>query len=156
MKNKIFIVTGEIKTGKTTRLMKWTSTQKNIDGILQPIIEEKRFIYHISTRTLKPLETNSKENIISIGKYNFSNETFEWCKKIINETISKNLDWIIVDEIGPLELNGKGLEPSFSNLLSQRNNIDSKILVVVRKEILEKFLLHYNLSEVDYTIFNLE
>lgn len=154
--NKIFIVTGQIKTGKTTRLMKWVNQQNNIDGILQPVIEDKRFIYHIASRTLKELETNSKENITSIGKYNFSNETFEWCKAIINDSIKKNLDWIIIDEVGPLELNGKGLEPAFSNLLSERENIKSKILVVVRQEMLDKFLAHYKIQNNEFEIFELE
>lgn len=136
--------------------MKWVTQQKNIDGILQPVIEGKRFVYHIESRTLKALETNSKENITSIGKYNFSNETFDWCKTIINESVKKNLNWIIIDEVGPLELNGKGLEPAFSNLLSRREKIESKILVVVRQEILDKFLIHYKLQNNEFEIFELE
>lgn len=152
--NKIRILTGEIKSGKTTLLMRWASSQKNIDGIFQPVIDEKRFVYHIGSRTLKPLETSDTKNITSIGKYNFSNQTFLWSQKILSECSAKNLEWIIVDEIGPLELQGKGLEPAISKLLADRENIKAQILCIVRDSILEKFINHYSLQN-DYQIFEL-
>jgi hypothetical protein len=66
MKN-IYILTGEIKSGKTTQLMLWASPQKNIDGILQPVIEGKRFIYHLGSKTLKQQKnlTRYKSGIIN-------------------------------------------------------------------------------------------
>lgn len=152
--NNIFILTGKIQTGKTTRLMLWAISQKNIDGILQPIIDGKRFIYHIRSRSLKPLETESKENIISIGKYNFSNETFDWSKQILNDALISNNEWIIIDEIGPLELNGKGLEPTISRIIDIKDKLESKILFVVREEILDKFVGRYKLQN-NYNIVDL-
>lgn len=154
--NKIFIVTGKIKTGKTTRLMKWVTSKKNIDGILQPVVDDKRFLYHISKRTLIQFETDSKENIISIGKYNFSLSAFDKAKNIIEEALNNNLDFFVIDEIGPLELNGKGLEPEITKVISQRNLFNGKIILVVREEILDKFLNHFNLTKNDYEIFPLE
>ena len=153
--NSIRILTGEIKTGKTTRLMQWAASQKNIDGIFQPVIDDKRFVYHIGSRTLKPLETSQTANVTSIGKYNFSNETFAWSQKILSDCAAKNLDWIIVDEIGPLELEGKGLEPVVSKLFFEKEKIQAQILCVVRDSILEKFIEHYGLQN-DYEIFELE
>jgi nucleoside-triphosphatase THEP1 len=153
--SKISILTGEIRTGKTTRLMRWAASQKNIDGIFQPVIDEKRFVYHIGSRTLKPLETTETENVTSIGRYNFSNETFSWSQKILNDCLHKKLDWIIVDEIGPLELDGKGLEPAISKLFSEQGNIKAKIVCVVRDSIIEKFIELYGLQN-EYQIFELE
>lgn len=152
--SKINILTGEIRTGKTTRLMRWATSQKNIDGIFQPVIDEKRFVYHIGSRTLKPLETSETTNIISIGKYNFSNQTFAWSQKILIDCLEKNLDWIVIDEIGPLELDAKGLEPVITKLLAERENIKAKVLCVVREAILERFIEHYGLQN-DYQIFEL-
>lgn len=153
--NKILIVTGKIKTGKTTRLMKWISSQKNIDGILQPVVDEKRFLYHISSKTLIQLETNSNENAISIGKYNFSLLAFEKAKKIIEESLTKHLDYVVIDEIGPLELNGKGLEPVITKIIAQKNFLSGKLILVVREEIFENFLIHYKLLKNDYEIFDI-
>lgn len=150
----VYVLTGEIRSGKTTSLMKWAGTQKNIGGIFQPVIEEKRFIYNIRFRTLKPLETDEKENVTSIGRYNFSNQTFAWSQDILIACLDKELEWIVIDEIGPLELSGKGLEPVFSKILNVRENFSAKILCVVREEILEKFIDHYNLRS-DYEIFEI-
>lgn len=154
--NQVYILSGKIQTGKTTRLMQWAATQKKIDGVLQPIIENKRFIYHISSRTLKQLEidkTLDQEEVIQIGKYNFSTKVFDWANKALLDAFNKNLDWLIVDEIGPLELEGKGLEPAVSKILSERDNFGGKIVCVVRDTILEKFISKYELKN-HYEIFN--
>ncbi|MFA3782675.1 nucleoside-triphosphatase [Melioribacteraceae bacterium 4301-Me] len=151
--NNIYIYTGKIGTGKTTRLLQWASAQKNIDGILQPLIEGKRYIYHLSTKTLKPLETNETSNSYKIGKYFFNKDTFDWAKIILNQNIRKNLNWLIIDEVGPLELNGNGLEPLISELIYNKKIFVGKIVLVIRESILEKAIKHYKLAD-KYKFFN--
>ncbi len=145
MKN-IFILTGEIKTGKTTRLMQWATNKTSIDGIFQPVIDGRRFIYHISSKTLKPLETMQTENIISIGKYKFSIQTFEWAQEILREAFNNQNKWIIIDEVGPLELKGTGLEPEFHKLISETKNSSVKLILVIRNSILNDVIKFYNLE----------
>ena len=155
--NNIYVLMGPVHTGKTTRLMHWASSQKNIDGIFQPVIDNKRFIYNIASRTLKMLEVPSTtpiEKVIKIGNYNFSKDVFEWSQKLLAGCTTKNLDWLIIDEIGPLELEGTGLEPAISKILAGKNKFNGKILCVVRDSMLNKFLEHYNL-ENNHTIFEL-
>lgn len=146
---KVFILSGPVHTGKTTRLMHWASSQKNIDGIFQLIIDEKRFIYHIASRTLKMLEVPANigdEQIIKIGDYHFSKKTFSWSQKILLDCLDKNLEWLIIDEIGPLELDGNGLEPIITRIFKGSEKSSGKILCVVRESILEKFIEHYKLQ----------
>ena len=152
MKN-IHILTGKIKSGKTTRLMLWASSQKNIDGILQPVIEGKRFIYHLGSKTLKQLEIADEANAVQIGNYKFSGTVFSWSQNVIVSCLQKDLDWLVIDEIGPLELEGKGLEPAITQIFSERDNFRGNILCVVRNSILEKFIQHYRI-ENSYEIFN--
>ena len=146
---KIHVLTGPVHTGKTTRLMQWASSQKNIDGIFQPIIDEKRFIYNIASRTLKMLESSSNstdEKVIKIGNYRFSKDVFLWAQNALLNSLDKNLEWLIIDEIGPLELEGKGLEPAVSIILSEDEKYEGNILCVVRDPMLEKFVEHYGLK----------
>jgi nucleoside-triphosphatase THEP1 len=153
---KVKILTGQVHSGKTTKLMQWAASKKNIDGILQPVIDEKRFIYHIGSRTLKILETaeNISENeLIIIGKYKFRKSVFDWSQNILVDCLDRNLDWIIIDEIGPLELEGKGLEPVISKIFNQINKLSENLLCVVRDSILEKFVEHYRL-ESKYDLIN--
>ncbi len=146
---KIYILTGEIKSGKTTKLMQWTAGKKNIDGVLQPVIDEKRFIYSIGSRTLKILEateTQPENELIIIGKYKFRKSVFDWTQNILLDCLEKKLDWLIIDEIGPLELEGKGLEPAVSKIFNQVNELNGNVLCVVRDSVLEKFIEHYMLE----------
>lgn len=149
---EILILTGAIKSGKTTRLMQWAASQKNIDGIFQPVIEYKRFIYHVSSRTLKQLENDQTENITTIGKYNFSNETFKWAKNILVESFKKDLEYLIIDEVGPLELEGKGLEKAISYVFKNTDSFKGKIVFVVRENLLDKFVEHYHIQN-KYKLF---
>ena len=154
---KIQILTGPIHSGKTTKLMRWAAGKKNIDGVLQLIVDEKRFIYHIGSRTLKLLETieNKPETeIVIIGKYQFRKSVFEWTQNILLDCLHKKLDWLIIDEIGPLELEGKGLEPAISKILIENEKYEGNILCVVRDSILEKFIEHYKLQS-KYLLFEL-
>lgn len=150
---KLQILTGKIRSGKTTRLMLWAASQKNTDGILQPFVEGKRFIYRPGSKTLKQLEVEHFIDTVKIGKYNFSVEAFTWAQSVLNECSHKKLDWLIIDEIGPLELEGKGLEPIVTKIISQRDSYSGNILCVVRDTILEKFIDHYDLKD-SYEIFN--
>ncbi|MCX6175621.1 MAG: hypothetical protein NTZ27_12785 [Ignavibacteriales bacterium] len=152
---KLFILTGPVHTGKTSRLMHWATQKKNIDGIFQPVIDDKRFIYHIASRTLRQLETDETRDVTMIGKFKFSNQTFDWAKNILGDCINKELEWLVIDEIGPLELEGKGLEPTISKLFSEIEKFNGNILCVVRDSILEKFVEHYRL-ESKYDLINLD
>ncbi len=157
MKN-LFILTGPINSGKTTKLMQWAAAQKNIDGIFQPVIDDKRFIYHISSRTLKILETKNtkpENDIVTIGRYQFRKSVFNWAQNILNDCVNKKLNWLIIDEIGPLELDGKGLEPIISKIFNEIDKLSGNVLCVVRDSILNKFVEQYRL-ENKYELFNLD
>ena len=41
--------------------------------------------------------------------------SFLWAQNALFNSLDKNLEWLIIDEIGPLELEGKGLEPARFN-----------------------------------------
>ncbi len=149
MTKKIFILTGPVHTGKTTRLMHWAASQKNIDGIFQPVIDEKRFIYHIASRSLKMLEVPpnaTDENVIKIGTYRFSKDVFIWAQNVLLNSLDKSLDWLIIDEIGPLEFDGNGLEPIITKIFEENEKFSGKILCVVRDSMLEKFVEQYGLK----------
>jgi nucleoside-triphosphatase THEP1 len=56
--------------------------------------------------------------------------------------------WLIIDEIGPIELRGEGLEPQVSQILKEYPRTrKNRLILVIRDQLLEKVLEHYNLSE---------
>lgn len=143
---EIYIYSDPIKSGKTTKLMQWAASQKNIDGIFQPVIEGKRFLFHISSRTLKALENDTGDDLLTIGQYKFSNQAFVWAQDKLTSAINSSIEWLIIDEIGPLELDGKGLEPAITKILKSKESNNIKIIFVVRLKLLSQVLLHYNIG----------
>ncbi|MCD4693120.1 MAG: nucleoside-triphosphatase [Calditrichales bacterium] len=148
--NQIYILSGPIKSGKTTRLTRWAASQKRVDGILAPVIEGKRYLVHIASGQKYLLESDKDiqgNNILKIGKYVFLKSVFQWAREILINCRDKKLDWLIIDEIGRLELKGQGLEPAVSALLSQGfPNADTKILLVIREQLFETVLKYYNIE----------
>jgi len=155
--SSVYLFTGEIKSGKTTRLQEWAASNNNTDGILAPVIDGNRHIIRIKSGETKLLEYTGEDKAIEltkIGKYNFLTSVFEWGRNEIYDAFLKKPEWLIIDEIGPLELRGEGLEPVVSKILNEKLKSESTIVLVVRKSLHEKVIEHYNLHIKGYKYFN--
>ena len=72
--------------------------------------------------------------VLSIGRFRFSKKSFERAIQIIRESV-RHEGWLIIDEIGPLELRGEGFHDVLKEVLAQRKD---KLLLVAREEVTEK------------------
>ena len=141
----ILILTGPVHSGKTTLLKKVIRELKprNIlfDGFLSESVwqEGRIFGYDLFdvklNKTTPYLRLEGREDWERIGSYYFLPEGLTEAKRIIRR--HSPTEWLIVDEIGPLELSGKGIWPPLSKVFVQ-NRI--QILCVVRRTILENFI----------------
>ena len=147
MSNKIIILTGEVQTGKTTTLQQFSAERNNVAGILTPIINGKRMFYDISEKVFFEMEANDDEEKLTVGKYLFSGRAFKNANRIlINAGKRNDLDYLIIDEIGPLELKKqKGLHESFTAILSSTFNYT--LIIVVRRSLVEEIVTSFNLSK---------
>lgn len=139
---KIILFSGPIHSGKTTRLQNFIA-DKNCDGIIAPIIEGKRCIQRIKTGETKLLETKSVDAIV-IGKYKFSKETFEWAKQQIKDSLQSNVDYLVIDEVGKLEMVDLGYEPMVSIAIDKFKKENSFVLILVVRESLVKEVINKN------------
>jgi len=156
MNRQIRILTGKVQSGKTTGLFTFINTKKSVDGILAPIVNGKRKLYHISSRTIKIFEMDkSSPETVSVGKYFFLNESFEWANKKIIESFHKSPEWLIIDEIGKLELRRKGLHEAAKKIIEERLTFNGKIILVIRDYLLDEVLKFYNISQDDHQIINI-
>jgi nucleoside-triphosphatase THEP1 len=151
--NQIFLLSGPIQTGKTTRLTEWIKKKNDVDGILQPVIDGKRYIKHISSGIVQLLEISpdsNEKNILSIGNYKFNNDVFTWTRSKLLLTFNKHPEWLIIDEVGKLEMDNKGLEPAISKILNDLNNqTNMNVVFVVRDYLVLDFLIKYCLDKND-------
>ena len=128
--SNIFILTGPIQTGKTTSLVKWSAKRKNVAGILTPVVDGKRVFMNAGTREQFRMEaeTNEKELLV-IGRFIFSKNNFDRAIAIIRDAADTE-GWLVIDEIGPMELTGRGFCKVLKETLATRKE---KILLVVRE-----------------------
>ena len=152
MMKTIHILTGPVQSGKTTRLIAWIRYHENCAGILLPIINEKRHVYSIHNEQDLLLEAKESDKIVpdelvTIGRYSFLASSFEWARNELQSALALKPRWLIIDEIGPLELSGSGLEPMVSNVLTNYERAkDHQLILVVRENILEQVISHYHLE----------
>jgi len=85
-----------------------------------------------------------------IGKFNFSSKSFEIINQLlINDMKRTDLNWIVIDEIGPLEMKGKGLNKALIHMLKNKKNVPMNILLVIRKKLLDEVINHYSIQDFD-------
>jgi nucleoside-triphosphatase THEP1 len=155
--NAVYLYTGPVKSGKSGRLFNWAKTKVDVSGILSLMINDKKHLYSISQKQSKCLEIDS-DNAIRIGRYRFDPDVFGWARKQLAADLKTNPKILIIDEVGPLEINGKGLEPAVLNVLGLAKEIPGLILVLVVRETmvaevqdffkLEQALVIDNLQEI--------
>jgi nucleoside-triphosphatase THEP1 len=130
--------------------MNWASDKDDIYGVLTPIVNGKRVFMNVATKEQFPMEAKKEElDKISIGKHVFSKKGFEKAIAIINIARPKR-GWLIIDEIGPLELLGQGFSKVLNEVIAEANE-QLHLLIVVRKELVEKIKEQFGLEEAEVT-----
>lgn len=147
----IYILTGAIRTGKTTALVEWCKNRDDVDGVLCPDnAEGKRYFLEVKSKSEFELETELEtEAIIEIGYFKFLKSAFEKANAYLQSVASKNeSQYLIIDELGKLELKGEGLHLSVERLIpNYETNENKHLILVVRDYLLEAVLTHYSISE---------
>ena len=88
------------------------------------------------------------ENTIKVGPFLFSKSVLSDSHSELKE--AADCQWIIIDEIGPLEMKRKqGYEPAVSEILNARKSEqfrNTKFVIVVRPSLKEQIGSHYQLD----------
>ena len=139
----VYLLTGPVQSGKTTSLVNWSADRNDISGILTPVINGKRIFLNAATKEEFPMEAAADETtIITVGRFTFSKHNFEKASQVIREGISQP-GWLIIDEIGPVELRREGFAAVLNESLSKKNE---KILLVVREGLIQKVQEQFNIT----------
>jgi nucleoside-triphosphatase THEP1 len=141
----IFILTGEVGSGKTTLLKKIVAELKlrgmEVDGFLSDRITDGEEtvgydLFDLKKRTRIPfLRRNGRAGWQKVGPYFALPAGLAEAEKIIGRSSTKEL--LVIDEAGPLELEGKGCWPALSQRLPE---LSRRFFLVIRKSILGDYL----------------
>ncbi len=138
--------------------MNWVEHQQNVCGILNPEIDGRRKLFDIAAKSLIDFETTANtttEELISVGRFHFYKKAFDHAQSILLQSIKQNHEWLIVDEVGKLELHQqKGLEPAITHLINHYKfkNPTGNLLLIIRDTLLNECILYYGLENA--TIIN--
>ncbi len=150
----IHIICGETNQGKTEKINSIYLQGKSGDGfITKKLFHDKHFYgYEIirlssgqsSIHSVKSeLFPHEKKPIYNCGAYSFHHDGFTFADFIIDEIISKNTNPVFIDEIGPLELEGKGHHDCFQKILKNCNTV----YFTVRNRSLKDVIDYFSIKE---------
>ena len=145
---QLYILTAPIQSGKTTSLVKWSENRKDVYGILTPDVDGKRIFMNAHTRQLFLMEAKEGEmETFTVGKFIFSKRNFDRAIQIIQVGID-NPGWLVIDEIGPLELKGVGFCNVLKEVLAKRKH---NILLVIRnkEDMVKKAKSYFNIIDAE-------
>jgi len=139
----VVALSGPVHRGKTTLLERalplWKARGLACAGFLSPAVTEAGgrvagydLLEIAAGRRLPYLRRQGEAAAERIGPYVFVEATLERARAIVREAGPNGL--LVVDEVGPLELMGRGLWPALAEALPKR---DGPSLLVVREGLIE-------------------
>jgi nucleoside-triphosphatase THEP1 len=154
---RIYVMTGNVHTGKTTLLKKACAGLKQkglrLSGLLSISLYSGDQLqgydgYDLATETSFPLaRTEAEKNRRHIGRFFFSPSGREKAEKALLRPGA--FDLTVVDELGPLELyQSAGFLPPVNELL----RLSRDLLLVIRKPLLPEFARILPLPDIIFDI----
>jgi len=150
MHDRYIILTGPTRTGKTTALRAWAES-RTVAGFLSPDGPHGRQLMNVSTGELRAFEAEGDAEAAGcqiIGRFHLLQSAFDAGAAWIREGLRLGAPWLLMDEVGPLELSGTGFDTLLRETLDElkgRNTI-SRLLIVVRTQALDAVVSRYGLQ----------
>jgi len=159
--SKIFIITGEQGEGKTTKLTQVIDILKKKNYKVSGFIAPGRWsdglrsgfdIVDIKTDEKRLLcQSGHNERYVKIGRFNFDAEAIKFGEQLLLNAADMETDFVVIDEIGMFELQGKLWAGSFLKLVK---SAPCPILITVRSKFIEDVKTSFKLS--NHTTFHLD
>jgi len=152
---EIVIITGDIHQGKTSvaqsvvsmliekgiRIGGFLAIGKDIDGVRTGFsIKEID-----SGETMLLCSIEEDENSVKTGHYYFNEAAMKWGDTILAPENLDSKELVVVDELGPLELEGKGWSAAIEKVCEQKS---LPHLWIVRKSIVGKIARKWNVGNI--------
>lgn len=138
------VLSGPVGQGKTSWLQQ--HLPENSQGILTPVKEGKRIFQQLGTAQCWPMEARAQETeILLVGRYRFSRAAFDKAEECLQSVLrAPHSGWLVLDEVGPLELSGRGFHAIAQQL---QQAYAGPQLWVVRDRCLQEVIEAYQLAQ---------
>jgi nucleoside-triphosphatase len=144
-----WIVTGPVRTGKTTALGRWLKQYDKAGGFLTPDgADGLRLFYDVGNDELLPFEVGDGalvEEIIEVGRFRFYKSAFDRGNDLLLQAERTDAEVIVLDEWGKLELRGKGFAKGAEYIVKKAliGSLAADLVVVVRDYLVDDFQTWY-------------
>ena len=154
----IYLLSGEIESGKSVALLDWAKARNDVYGVLTPRGDNaERFILDVQTKEVFRMEADPwEEDVIEVGRYVFLKSAFSKANAILEKAIETSAKgYVIVDELGKLELRSEGLDTSARKVIEMtRKNDELHSILIIRTSLLSEILKKYEIT--NYTLISRE
>ena len=128
--------------------MRWADSRDDCGGVLSPDVDGLRVLHNVKTKQILPWQKAIPEKgDLIVGRFAFDPEGFatagHWLDEHLHDPEVKN---IILDEVGNLELDGKGWGSWLRTALPQLG--EKTLVLVVRRALLDDIINLYRMEEV--------
>ncbi len=147
-KNKVLILSGPRRSGKTTALQMWMQETPDTCGWLTPDAGDVRVAERWPDRQIFPFQVFESEGAVAIGRFLFLEDTFEKMRSGLLAMAEAPCRYKVLDEVGPLELQGKGFASALQVCLhAKANPPESQWILVVREELVEAVVAYFKIKD---------
>lgn len=154
---KYYLIYGSRDSGKTRIIKQLAELYKQNNLSLGGIYSEAVLFESVKTSyQIHDIKTSNLYNLCEfdsdadVGNYRFDNEVVNIGNDILIKSLRSNLI-TIVDEVGPLEINGKGWHKALISLQNIRI-LDKKLIITLRQGLVDQFIVKYNV--IDYKLYS--
>ncbi len=154
MNNKVIIITGNKGDGKTTKIKKIIDLLRAANvgvvgfvavGEWQNGERSKYTLVDILTGKMNVICTNAAtEGYQKHGRFYFNPNTIEFGENVLASIPTKK-NVVVIDEIGPFELNGEVWHNSLQRLIKNTNHV---LLISVRNKLIDEVINKYKLKNM--------
>lgn len=149
----VWIVTADRRAGKTTFICEYATraahSGKSVGGVASPAVfqEDRHIGYDLvdlrrGNRRLLARLGNLGRSSTTTGAYWFDEAALAQGNDAIISAVHDGLDVIAIDEIGPLEFDGKGWALALATALQEVRS-EQELIVVVRPSLVEKLAIRF-------------
>lgn len=153
----VTIITGDKNTGKTTYMESWyTRDSWGVGFLSRKVFDSGRFVGYdlvlLPGGEYLPLcrldgqgekEGISRERGIGQGRFIFDSHAFREASCWVNAYPLRESEPVWIDEIGALELSGRGFDALLRTVLAKGH----ELRVVFREHLFDSLLNHYSITE---------
>lgn len=154
MKNKVFIITGEQGSGKTTFLLQVIWELKKA-GILMAGFIAEGFWLNNKRSHFELVDIRNENRILfcskefhqgweQIGHFYINPASISFGEKILELAVKNQFTICVIDEIGPFELQNKGWAPSIHSIIKANPNLP--MICVIRENLVQKTIAHFDMK----------